>query len=281
MKIKQKKISGFDAFNIAIMVILMLIMLFPIFKVIVDSLDTASSYEFALFPKQPSMAAYKVIVTNKALLNPFLISILVTVVGTAVAMFVSTLAAYTLIHEDLPGRKYLMYFMLITMLFNGGLIPTYLVMKQLKLLNTLLAVILPLAINTYNIILLKNFFDGIPKSIQESAEIDGCTPLATFIRVILPMSKPGIAAVSLFYVVTYWNNFFNFVMYISNPKFYNFQVKLREMVLTDETIATDVVVNGKGLQNAAVIVVMIPVMILYPFLQKHFVKGINLGGVKG
>lgn len=268
--------------NAIFLIVLCALMLIPIFKVLSDSFDAVGSYELTLFPKQFTADAYKLIVSTESLYRPFLISILVTTIGTLLALVLSSMGAYVLVQKEMPGRNFFTYMILFTMIFNGGLIPTYLVIRDLKLLNTLWAVILPLAINTYNLVLLKNFFSTIPKGIIESAEIDGCTPFMTFVKIVLPLSKAGLAAIGLFYAVAYWNCFFQFIMYINNQDLYNFQVRLRELILNDDYLqAGAMTIFPKSVQNAAIIVSIIPVMILYPFLQKHFAKGVNLGAIKG
>ncbi len=274
--------TAFIIGNGIFMCLMIFIMLVPILKVLSDSFDAVGQYGVSFLPKQPSLDAYKAIISAPSLYRPFVVSIVVTILGTLFSLVVITIAAYVLTQRDMPGRQFVVYFLLFTMVFSGGLIPSYLLMKNLHLINTLWAVIIPLALHTYNIILMRSFFDGIPDSLPESAEIDGCSPFGIFWRIILPMSKPALAAIGLFCVEAYWNNFFNFVIYINDPKWYNFQVKLREMILTDDMVASsETQVYAKSLQNASIIVAIIPVMILYPFLQKHFVKGINLGAVKG
>lgn len=269
--------------NILLMIVIMVIMLVPIFKVVSDSLDAKGSTELRLFPQEMTLGAYQIICQTVSLYRPFLISIFVTVTGTLIALTLTSLGAYVLSIGKLPGRTLLTYLILFTMIFHGGMIPTYLVIKSLHLVDTLWAVILPLSCNTFFLILLKNFFSSIPVSIIESAEIDGCSPLGVLTKIILPLSKPGLAAIGLFYAVHYWNSFFQFIIYINNSDLYNFQVKLREMVLSDAQVDNGNLdtVYIRTLQNAAIVVSIIPVAMLYPFLQKHFVKGINLGAIKG
>lgn len=272
----------FQIFNVLLMLVIVAIMLLPILKVLVDSLDVTGGYEFRLIPQTVSLDAYRRILTEPSLFKSFGVSFYVTVIGTVLAMVFSTMGAFVLTRKDIPGRRIFMSMMLFTMMFNGGLLPTYMLIKDLHLTNTLWAVILPLSINTYNLILLKNFFQEIPESLYESADLDGCSPMGIFTRIVLPMSKPAIAAIGLFYFVAYWNDWFNFTMYIQNSDLKNFQVKLREMVLTDDKGGnTDIAVFANTLKNATIIVAIIPVMLIYPFIQKYFTTGLNLGAVKG
>lgn len=272
----------FVIFNFIFMILLMAVMVIPILKVLVDSLDAAPALGLNFIPRDFTLGAYKAIINNVSLRRPFLISLYVTIVGTALGLTMTTVAGYVLVQKKMPGRTFFTYMILFTMIFNGGLIPTYMTIKNIGLLNHLGAVIFPLCLQTYNIILMKNFFSGIPESLFEAAEIDGCSPFGMFWRIALPMSAPALASIGLFILVAYWNEFMHFVLYISNDKLYNFQVKLREMVLTDDSKNAGATENiyGKTLQNATIISSMIPVMIVYPFLQKYFVTGISMGAVK-
>jgi putative aldouronate transport system permease protein len=273
----------FIIFNYIFLTVCMLAMILPLLTVISNSLDTSGTYGLKLIPQQVSMAAYKQIVSTSALYRPFMISVYVTLVGTFMGLAVTTVTAYVLIQHDMPGRKIFVAMIMFTMIFNAGLLPNYMNIKNLGLMNTLWAVILPLSLNTYNMILMKSFFEQLPKSLFEAAEIDGCSPLGMFIKIALPLSKPALASIGLFLAVAFWNEFFHFVMYITDTTKYNFQVKLREMVLSDtlSQTASQTNLDSKTLQNASIVVAMVPFMLIYPFLQKYFVKGITLGAVKG
>lgn len=268
--------------NYILLILLMIMMVVPILKVLVDSVDPTGTYGLNLIPKQVSFAAYKYIITNPTLYRPFLVSVITTIVGTVVGLTVTTLGAYVIIQEEMPGRKLFVSLIMFTMLFNGGLIPTYMVIKDLGLLDSMWAVILPLSLNAYNIILMKSFFESLPTSLYEAAEIDGCTPIGTFFRVVLPLSKPALASVGLFIAVAFWNDFFHFQIYINDPKWLNFQVKVRDMILNDSLIGTPTSagMQAEMLKSAAIIVVILPFMVIYPFLQRYFVQGVTLGAVK-
>lgn len=268
--------------NTIFLTLLCIAMLIPILKVLSDSFDAVGSYELRFLPKVMTLGAYRLIISSDTLLRPFFVSLFVTTVGTFLALFISTMCAYCLVQKQMPGRNFFTYMILITMIFNGGMIPTYLVMKDLHLLNTLWSIILPATCNTYNIILLKNFFSTIPQGVVESAEIDGCTPMMVYTKIVLPLSKAGLAAIGLFYAVHFWNMYFQYIIYIDNDKLYNFQVRLREIIQLDDVVQDGgMAIYPGSVKNAAIIVSIIPVMILYPFLQKHFVKGVNLGAIKG
>jgi len=272
----------FRIFNALFMVITVIVILIPILKVVSDSLDATGSYGLNLIPKHATLAAYKAVITQTTLYTPFLISIYVTVLGTLLGLILTTLGAYVLIQYDMPGRKLFASLLFFTMLFNGGLVPTYLNMKNLGLMDSLWAIILPLSLSVYNLILMKSFFEGIPKSLMESAEIDGCTPMGIFIRIVLPLSKPALAAIGLFFAVTFWNEYFNFMLYIQDPHLLNFQIKIREMIIESTTTQSTASsgIYSKTLQNAAIIVTILPFAVIYPFCQKYFVQGVTLGAVK-
>jgi putative aldouronate transport system permease protein len=260
----------------------MVVMLIPLLKVLTDSLDAAPAMGLNFIPREFTLGGYKSIIKNVALRRPFLISLYVTVVGTALGLALTTIAAYVLIQKKMPGRTFFVFMIFFTMIFDGGLIPRYMTIKNIGMLNHLSAVIIPICLQTYNIILMKNFFNGIPESLFEAAEIDGCSPFGMFWRIALPMSTPALASIGLFVMVNYWNEFMPFILYINDDKLYNFQVKLREMVLTDDSknAGSAESIYGKTLQNATIIASMLPVMIVYPFLQKYFVTGITMGAVK-
>ena len=206
----KKKITPFAIFNTILFIVISLIILLPIWKVLVDSFDATVGYGLNFWPKQFTAGGYKMIISRADLYRPFLISIVTTVAGTFVGLTLSTLGAYVLIQWEMPGRNFFSWLLLFTMLFSGGMIPTYVVMMNLHLTNTLWAVILPMGINVYNLVLMRNFFEGIPGSLFEAAEIDGCSPIMIFFRIVLPLSKAALAAIGLMFAVSYWNDYTNF-----------------------------------------------------------------------
>lgn len=277
---RKQKFHVFPIINVIIFLIVSLLIMVPIWKVLVDSFDASAGYGLNLWPNRFSLGGYKLIVTRKSMFLPFGISLLVTVVGSFFGLTLSTLGAYVLIQWQMPGRNFFAYMLLFTMIFNGGMIPTYLVMKQLNLLNTLWAVILPLSINVYNLVLMRNFFEGIPGSLFEAAEIDGCSPLMIFLRVVLPLSKAAIASIGLMFAVAFWNDYTNFKIYVTKNSLYNFQMKLRALVVDNDLPPSPGAVSENTIKNATIIVAIIPFMILYPFCQDYFVQGVNVGAVK-
>ena len=275
------KIRLFNVINGIIFILISIIMLIPIYKVLVDSFDLSSAYGMRLWPKQFGLAGYESVLSNPTLYRPLLISVGTTLAGTFLGLALSTLGAYVLIQWDMPGRTFFANFLLFTMIFNGGMIPTYLVMKNLGLTNNLLGVVLLPAINIYNLVLMRNFFEGIPQSLFEAATLDGCTRMATFIKVVLPLSKAALASIGLMFAVAYWNDYTNYKLYITDSTLYNFQMKLRSIMMGSDLPQANGGATENTVKSAAIIIAILPFMILYPFLQKYFVKGVNVGAVKG
>ena len=280
MKKSGKKIAVFPIVNGIIFILLCLIILVPIWKILVDSFDLQTAYGMKFWPEEFGLDGYKLVFSNPTLYRPLLISVVTTICGTLMALALSTMGAYVLIQWDMPGRTFFANMLLFTMIFNGGMIPTYLVLRSLHLTNTLWVVILFPALNVYNLVLMRNFFEGIPASLFESATLDGCSPMQTFIRIVLPMSKAALASIGLMFAVSYWNDYTHYKLYITNSDLYNFQMKLRSMIMGSDLPTATGNATENTIKNAAIIIVIIPFMILYPMLQKYFVKGVNIGAVK-
>lgn len=286
LKLQKESISrhAFVVGNTLFFTIVVLIIMVPIVKVFIDSFDAnAAETVFRLIPEEFTIDAYKNILQRSVMYRPFLISLVSTSMGTVISMTITSLFAYALAQRNLPGKTLFLYMALITMVFRAGMIPLFLVVKNIGLMNSLWAVILVKCVDAYYLLLLRNFFMTIPQSILDAAEIDGCSPFRTFLKVVLPLSKPGLAAIGLFYVVFYWNQFFEYILFIqTKTQFHNFQVFLRDLVIETNTQGYEgYSFATQSLKNAAVMVSIIPVMILYPMVQRHFVKGINLGAIKG
>lgn len=268
--------------NYLFFVIVMAIMLIPIIKVFVDSIDPTAAYGIRLWPQTVSLSAYKQILSNEAFYRPLMVSALITVLGTATGLLITTMGAYVIIQKDMPGRKLFVNLIMLTMLFSGGLIPTYLTVKSVGLIGSIWSVILQLSLSAYNMVLMKSFFESLPPSLFEAAEVDGCTPIGIFFKIVLPLSKPALASIGLFIGVTMWNDFFFSRIYITDPAWQNFQLKVREMIIEESVMSLSVgSMPAETLKSAVVFVVIAPFMVIYPFLQKYFVKGVTLGAVKG
>lgn len=279
-KKRKKKIKIFPIVNYALFILIGLIILVPIWKVVVDSLDAVSVYQFRLWPNDFTLDGYKVILETQQLYRPFLNSVLTTLLGTLLGLVLSTLGGYVLIQFDMPGRNFFAYLILFTMIFSGGMIPEYLVMKQLGLVNNLMVVVVKHGMNVYNLVLMRNFFEGIPQGLFEAARIDGCSPMGIFFRIVLPLSKAALASIGLMFAVGVWNDYTTVKIYITDNDQVNFQYKLRNMIMDGDTPNTSYIVTQNTLFSAAVISAILPFMVLYPFLQKYFVKGVNIGAVK-
>ena len=280
VKAKKKKVHVFDVVNYIVFVIIALIVLIPIWKVVVDSFNAVGVYQFRFWPEDFTLNGYLTIFTTVRLYRPFLNSVITTVLGTLLGLVLSTLGGYVLTQEDMPGRNFLSFFLLFTMIFSGGMIPEYLVMKQLHLVDTIWILVIKHGMNVYNLVLMKNFFEGIPGSLFEAAKIDGWSPMGIFFKIVLPLSKAALASIGLMYAVTVWNDYSTVQIYITNPDRVNFQYKLRVMIMDGDTPTTAYKVSQNTLYYAAIVCAILPFMVAYPFLQKYFVQGVNVGAVK-
>lgn len=273
----------FNIFNFIFFAIVMIAMIIPIWKVCMDSVSReVSSTDITFWPNVFTLEAYQIIFSKSTLWHPFWVSIYTTAIGTFLGLLISTIGAYILIQKDMPGVKIFSWLFMFTMIFNGGLVPTFLVIVDLGLYDTVWSIIFTLGMNVYNLVLMRSFFEQLPVSLFEAAEIDGCSPFGIFIKIVLPLSKPALASIGLFFAVAYWSEYFHYVLYVTSQDRLNFQVKLRELVLTDEPIpeAKDAGLMSETMKNAAIIVNVLPFAIIYPFCQKYFVTGITLGAVK-
>ncbi|MFC5448919.1 carbohydrate ABC transporter permease [Paenibacillus aestuarii] len=279
----------FDVFNVLLLGLIAMLTIFPLYYVFVVSFTDPVEYlksSFILFPHQWSLASYSYLLATKAFVHSLGNSAFLTIVGTACSLVVTAALAYALSRKRLPGRRLLLLLILITILFSPGIIPNYLIVRNLHLINSVWALILPVLASGWNVILMKNFFDGIPVELEESAAIDGCNDITTFIRIILPLSLPSLAAFGLFYAVGYWNTFFNALLYLTDASKWPIQVLLQNILLNSQNseLGMSAYVEAppsETLKMAAVIVATIPILIVYPFLQKHFAKGAMVGSVKG
>lgn len=239
-----------------------------------------------LFPKTWSLASYRYIFSSGQFINSFFITTMLTIVGTVCALLVTSGLAYGLSRKRLKGRNFILTAILFTMLFNPGIMPNYLLIQGLGLLNSFWALVLPGLATAFYVLLMKSFFQDVPAELEESGRMDGCSDIGIFFRIILPISLPVIAAFSLFYGVGYWNTYFNGVLYINKDTLRPLQVVLQQMLAASSTPA-DVseasasLIPAETVKMAAVVIAAVPIVMVYPFLQKYFVKGLTLGSVKG
>ena len=276
----KTKFSLFALLNYLIFILIGLIIMFPIWKVVIDSINAVGVYQFRLWPDQFTLDGYKTILKTSALYRPFINSVVTTLLGTLLGLVLSTLGGYVMIQFDMPGRNFLAFFLLFTMIFSGGMIPEFLVMDKLGLVNSMWIIVFKHGMNVYNLVLMRNFFEGIPSGLFEAARIDGCSPMGIFFKIVLPLSKAALASIGLMYAVTVWNDYTTPKIYITDNNQTNFQYKLRNMIMDGDTPTTSYVVSQNTLYNSGIVAAILPFMLLYPFLQKYFVKGVNIGAVK-
>jgi len=281
----------FDAVNYTLLAIVALVTILPFVHVIAGSFTTAGELaqkQFVLIPTIWSLNAYKFIFSTNTLFKALGVSIGVTALGTLFSMFLTALMAYGLSRRDLDGRNAIMFMVVFTMLFSGGMIPTFLVVKSMGLIDTYASLVIPTAINAFNLIIMRNFFQNLPDGLEESAKIDGCGDWGILFRIVIPLSMPAIATISLFYAVTYWNTYLQAILYLNDAAKWPIQVILRQIVilasgLTADTSGMEDLVRPpeQTVKMAVIVVATLPILIVYPFLQKHFAKGALLGSIKG
>lgn len=277
----------FDAVVYSILVLVGLAVLFPLFFVLSVSVTPMSEVlkngGFIVFPKNITFVAYRELLGDQAIPRAFLVTVFITVIGTAVNMALTTLMAYPLSRKTLPGRSFFLLIILITMLFSGGLIPLYLTVKATGLLNSVWAMIIPGAVGAFNILIMKSFFENLPEELFDSVRIDGAKELRILLQIVLPLSVPVMLTIGLFYAVGHWNEFFQAIMFITNRELYPIQVIVRDfLTMAQNPIENvDTPVPSESVQMAAVIVACAPIIVVYPFIQKHFTKGMLIGSIKG
>ena len=292
----KKKSKGDRAFDITLVVISILIILviaYPLYFVVIASFSQPEAVlggKLRFLPVGFNLESYQMVLTEPKVWTGYRNTILYTVLGTCINLVLTTLAAYPLSRKDMPFRGILTFVASFTMLFGGGMIPVYLVVRGLKLTDSIWAMVIPNAQATYNMLVMKNYFQSsIPEELQEAAAIDGCDHFGTLIRVVLPLSAPIMAVIVLFYAVGHWNAFFNAIIYLRNQDLFPLQVVLRDILLQNslEAVGGDLtgmyekVMRGESMKYALIIVASAPVIMLYPFVQKYFVKGVMVGAIKG
>ena len=281
----------FDAIVYAILVVVFLIVFFPLMYVVSTSFVSARELalnKFLIFPKHPTLEVYQYIFSTSTFLRSMIVTIVITVVGTLVNLVMTCLMAYPLSRKALPGRSVIMTAVTFTLVFSGGMIPMYLVVNSLGLIDTYTSLILPGAISSFNLILVKNFFQEIPESLIDAAQIDGSSEMNTLARIVLPLSKPALATFTMFYAVGHWNQFMQPLLYLNDSKKWTIQILLRQIVLMSQSGVGDedamppgFVLPVKSLKMACIVVSTLPIIAAYPFMQKYFDKGVMSGSIKG
>ncbi|MDQ8737893.1 MULTISPECIES: carbohydrate ABC transporter permease [unclassified Paenibacillus] len=238
---------------------------------------------FILFPSEITFSAYRTLLTESNIPKAFQITVLITVIGTAVNLILTGLMAYPLSRKNLPARRFFLLMIVFTLLFSGGLIPTYLVVKSMGLLDTIWAMILPNAVWSFNVLIMKSFFEGLPEELFESARMDGAKEFRILLQIVTPLSIPVLLTVGLFYLVGHWNEFFQAIFYVTDRTLFPLQVIVREILMQSQQPLENAenIMPTQTMQMASVMIASLPVIVIYPFLQKHFTKGMLLGSIKG
>lgn len=290
----KKKVVGdiiFDSFNIMFICIVVVIAIFPFLNIIAISLSGAGAVmtnKVSIFPIEFTLNTYKKVIENPYIWSSYRNSIFYTIVFVSISLLVTTLAAYPLSKRRLIGRRPILFFITFTTIFHGGMIPTFLVVKEVGLLNSFWALVIPYCITVYNLMLLRTFFEGLPIEVEEAAKIDGLGDLGIMTKIYVPLTLPMYATLFLMLTVTQWNSFFPALLYLNNRAQYPLQIILREIVLLDsQATFTEFITNlndmpvQQSLKAATIIFVSLPILAIYPFVQKYFVKGMIMGSVKG
>ncbi len=292
---KIKRTAGekiFNVFNYIILAFIGIVSLYPFWYTVSMSFSTlaeASRDGLHLFPMDTTLASYKAVFENKDLYTAYGNTILRTVLGTVYSLFMQAGFAYALSRSNMPNRKFWAFVAVFTMLFNGGTIPTYLNIRNLGLLDSFWVYILPLGMNVYNMIILRNSFNAIPESLYESAKLDGAGDIRIFTQIFLPLSKAALATVVLWIAVGHWNSYMDNLLYVGDTTKKVLQMYMREIVqdnkteliLSGQMDASITDYNDETVKSATIVVSMLPILCVYPFIQKYFVKGVMLGSVKG
>lgn len=287
--VHSRKERVFDWVNVLIMALVIVATLYPFWYVIVASVSSISHVTNSvvlLWPDGLHWDAYQQVLRNNLVPTSYLNTIFITLVGTAISMVLTTMSAFVLSRRELPGHNLMTMFVVFTMLFNAGLVPFYLLVRDVGLLNTRMSLILPFAVSTYNTIIMRNFFQGIPNALYEAASIDGCSYIKYLVRILLPISLPTIATITLFYAVSYWNAYFYSLLFITDRTRLPIQAILRQILMSSEfsTLMYDDAsqnIPSEMLKCAMIVVTALPIICVYPFLQRYFVKGVMVGSLKG
>lgn len=281
----------FNVFNYLFLGVIMVITLYPLYYQFIVSISNGLDVmrgEVTLLPQNITLDTYRQFLKGDLFMY-MKNSVFYTVLGTFINLVMSSLCAYPLTRKQFSGRKFFTFMVTFTMFFSGGMVPLYLVVKELELLDTVWALVLPVAISTYNMIIIRTSFQAIPESLIESAQLDGANDVVILYRIVLPLSKAVLATMLLYYAVSHWNDYFNAMLYINSKELYPLQIMLRNMLIAglfseEAGVAggsTTFSVTDATLRAAAIIVTTLPILVVYPFVQRYFVKGVMIGSVKG
>ncbi|MFB9275549.1 carbohydrate ABC transporter permease [Cohnella cellulosilytica] len=290
--VSAKRLTLFDYVNYTLLGLISLVSLFPFVYVFAVSFTDPKVYvplEFRLFPEKWSLAAYHYILSTNSFLNALKSTTFVTLIGTVLSLAVSFSFAYALTKKSMPGRRLLLGGVIFTLVFNAGILPNYLLIKELGLLNSLWSLIWSGLTSAWSLIVIKSFLESLPPELEEAGRIDGCTDLGVFWRIVIPLSMPAIATFTLFFAVAYWNTYFNAFIYLSDSHKWTLQVLVKSLVIDSDSngvgeagaAGDDAILPQETIRMASIVLAMAPILLAYPFLQKHFAKGVMLGSVKG
>jgi len=296
--VRDKSISSkmLDVFVYFIMAFVFVTTIYPVLHVVSSSLSGRIANEAGLvtfFPRDFTVEAYTMLWRARTVPNAFINSIRYTAVGVTIQMFITTTFAYALSRRHLPLRKFYTFFAIFTMYFSGGMVPAFMLVRNLGLMDTMWALVLPPAMGVTNMIIMRTFFMNLPAELEESAKLDGANDLSIFVRIILPLSKAVLYTVGLFYAVGHWNSWFSAMIYLRNPDMFPLQLILRQLVvlagdIRDAAYTGEFVdlafmgtINVIAIRFAVVVVAIVPMLIIYPFVQRHFIKGVMIGSLKG
>ncbi|WP_169091520.1 carbohydrate ABC transporter permease [Paenibacillus sp. PL91] len=288
---KLQKISAFHVVSTIILLLVVVVTLYPFLHMLAVSLSGDAHVmknEVTIWPKGLNFNMYEIVFGDPKMWNAIKNTVVYTAVGTSIALIVTSMGAYALSRSYMAFRKGFMMMIVFTMFFGGGMIPTFLVVRSLGFVDTIWGMVIPGAVSTWNLILMRTFFAGIPKELEESGRIDGLNDIGIFMRIVVPLSKASFATIALFYAVGLWNNFIFPLLYLRTPDLFPLQVLLRNLVLAGSASSGDVTRIGgdnqiveESLKYATIMVSSLPILMVYPFIQKYFVKGAMIGAVKG
>lgn len=291
--VTSKRLLVGDYINYTALILISLISLLPFVYVITISLTDPKVYvpfQFKLIPEQWSLASYTYLLHTKSFLNALKSTLFITIVGTILNVIVTFTMAYALTKKTLPGRNITLTLVVFTLVFNAGIVPNYLLIKELGLLNSHWALILFSLSNAWSLIVIKSFMDSLPKELEDAAKIDGCTDIGVFLRIIIPLSLPAIAAFTLFFAVAHWNTYFNALIFLTDSKKWTLQLLVKTLVIDSDSTGVGQMGTSGGeeamlpqetIRMASIVLAILPILLVYPFIQKYFAKGVMLGSVKG
>lgn len=284
----KEKFTWMDAVIYVVLFLVLISVLYPILHVVAVSFSSSSAVvqnEVSIFPKGFTLDAYRQLFSSGKIPRAYINTLIYTALGTFINVVASVLTAYPLSRPRMTGKNIFMGLILFTMFFNGGTIPTYIVVQELGLRNTIWSMVLPNAIWTMELLILISFFRSVPQALYESAVLDGASEFTILFRIFVPLSKASLASVGLFYFMGHWNSYFLPLLYLDDQKLYPLQLVLKDMLMDESSTISNMIttsaVTNTSLKNAVIFITMVPVMIVYPLVQKYFVKGVMIGSVKG